>query len=66
MMTKKLLSIINGIYQNSIPFIYKDIDGMWSTELPNNLLILSGSFNPFHEGHLGMMKKAAKKISLHK
>lgn len=57
MMTKNLLSIINGIYQNSIPFIYKDIDGMWSTESPKNLLILSGSFNPFHEGHLGMMKK---------
>ena len=56
-MTKKLLSIINGIYQNSIPFIYKDIDGIWGTKLPKNLLILSGSFNPFHEGHLGMMQK---------
>ena len=57
MMTKKLLSIINGIYQSAIPFIYKDIDGIWSTKLPKNLLILSGSFNPFHDGHLGMMKK---------
>ena len=63
MMTKKLLSIVKGIYERSFPFIFSDKNGIWSSKIPDDLLILSGSFNPLHEGHITMMK-VAEEITL--
>ena len=63
MMTKKLLSIVKGIYERSFPFIFRDKNGIWSSKIPDDLLILSGSFNPLHEGHITMMK-VAEEITL--
>ena len=60
---KNLLSIVEGIYERSFPFIFRDKNGTWSSKIPDNLLILSGSFNPLHQGHITMMK-VAEKITL--
>lgn len=54
------LNIVDGLYDGSISFVLRQSDGLWTTSRPVNSLILSGSFNPLHQGHIQMLSAAEK------
>jgi len=54
------LNILDGLYDGSISCALRQSDGLWTTSRPGNSLILSGSFNPLHEGHIQMLSAAEK------
>ena len=54
------LNILDGVYDGSISFALKQSDGLWTTSRPDDSLILSGSFNPLHQGHIQMLSAAEK------
>ena len=57
---KNLKNIISEITFQKIPYCFFYGENKFSFEIPQNLLILSGSFNPFHDGHKHMLLAAQK------
>jgi len=60
---KNLKNIISEIIFQKIPFCYFYGEKKISLEIPENPVILSGSFNPFHEGHKEMLIAAEKETN---
>lgn len=54
------LNILDDVYDGSILFALRQSDGLWTTSKPDDPLILSGSFNPLHQGHIQMLSAAEK------
>ena len=60
---KNLKNIISEITFQKIPYCFFYGENKFSFEIPQNLLILSGSFNPFHDGHKHMLLAAHKETN---
>ena len=54
------MSSIDRLYAGEIPALVISPGGAVSESLPENLLVLAGSFNPFHDGHRRMLAVASE------
>jgi len=55
-------AILAALFRGEIPYFVQDIDGRWHTEPPKFAALVSGSFDPLHEGHLGLITAAAARV----
>jgi len=56
----KLEDILEGFLQGKKEYIFVDSSGLASDYLNFEGGIISGSFNPLHQGHIGMMESGSK------
>jgi nicotinic acid mononucleotide adenylyltransferase len=50
------------LYEKKRQYVFVREDGAVSEKIDKKLLILSGSFNPLHHGHVSLLKTAAKHL----
>ena len=57
-------ALVQGLLQRECPFFYLMADGTAQQTTPQPMALLSGSFNPLHDGHLSLAQVAGEMTGL--